>query len=97
MKAAIALQSGEVPAPPPNAVYPMSWAVDFVLTLSKENIELTPALQRLVPLSCVVIWAQQVRALPPWQDIADRWNVHRATVYRWLPELRRARQAVGKA
>lgn len=80
----------------PPGTHPMSWAVDFVLTMQAEGATVSPAIQRLVPLADVVLWAQQIHRLPEWQEVATRWGVHRATVYRWYPELRRARKAVGK-
>lgn len=81
----------------PPGTHPMSWAVDFVLTMQAEGTRISPAIQNLVPLVSVVLWAQQLQALPEWESVAHRWGVHRATVYRWYPELRRARKAVGKA
>lgn len=75
----------------------MSWAVDFVLTMQAEGKEISADLQQLIPYAGVVLWAQQLHRLPEWPEIADRYRVNRATVYRWFPDLRRARKAVGKA
>lgn len=80
----------------PPGTHPMSWAVDFVLTMQAEGTAISPAIQQLVPLVRVVLWAQQIQKVPEWPEVAARWGVHRATVYRWYPELKRARKAVGK-
>lgn len=81
----------------PHGTHPMSWAVDLVLALQEEGHPISPQVQCLLPLSAVIIWSQQLHQLPAWEEIGERWGVHRATVYRWLPALRRARKAVGKA
>jgi hypothetical protein len=40
-----------------------------------------------------VVWAQQRRHLPTPDELRDRFQVHRCTAYRWMPHLRRAREA----
>jgi hypothetical protein len=76
---------------------PMSWVVDLVLLLQAERRVLSPELQQLVPLAQVVIWAQQRRAMPTWEEICERWSCNRATAFRWLPDIERARKGVCKA
>ncbi len=76
---------------------PLSWVVDLVLLLQAERREISAELQQLVPLAQVVIWAQQRRAMPTWEEICERWSCNRATAYRYLEDLQRARQGVGKA
>jgi hypothetical protein len=78
------------------ATRPLSWVVDLVLLLQAERRQISAELQQLVPLAQVVIWAQQRRAMPSWEEICERWNCNRATAYRYLDDLARARKAVGK-
>lgn len=75
----------------------MEWVVDLVLTLQEEGRTVSPALQRLVPMAEVVVWAQLRSTEPTWKDIVDRWQCSRASAFRWLPALRRARAGVGRA
>ena len=85
----------------PYGTHPMSWAEDFVLTMQAEGAKVSPAIQRLVPLADVVLWAQQIHRLPEWQEVATRWGV-RDGVDQWrtflgigFPVLPRARLEPG--
>jgi hypothetical protein len=80
----------------PKDTWSASWAVDLVLELQSQDMQVSPAIQNLAPLATVVLWAQQHLHEPTIDEIESRWKVSRATAYRWRPELRRARQAVGK-
>lgn len=52
-------------------------------------------IDRMVSLIEFVDWADQRaavgRAQPTWQQIRDRYSVHRATAYRWLSAWQQAR------
>ena len=75
----------------------LEWVVDLVLTLQLEGQSVTPALQQLIPMAAVVVWAQQHRTTPTWEDICTRWSCSRASAFRWLPALLRARAGAGRA
>lgn len=75
-----------------NAPHAYGWVVDMVLELRRLGVPLTPELQRLLPLGPLVAWAIDLKSDPTWQDIANRWGVHRATAFRWRPALLRARR-----
>ncbi len=90
------LPAREQMARQPQVLRSMDWVVEVVLQLQTEQGQLSPEMQILIPYAQVVIWAQQRREMPVWEDVANRWGFDRATAYRWLPALRRARLAVGK-
>jgi hypothetical protein len=77
----------------PNGTHPMAWTVEVVLALQADGRALSPELLQLIPLAQVVVWAQQRRHLPTPDELRDRFQVHRCTAYRWMPHLRRAREA----
>lgn len=64
------------------------WAVGFVAECAATGIELPPHIARMLPYVEVVLWMRQQRSPPTWQQISERWNVCRATAYRWRRVLR---------
>jgi hypothetical protein len=69
----------------------MEWTVGMVLALQDAGVSMEPGLVQMMPYAEVVVWAQERHGPPTWEDIKNRWNTSRATAFRWLPELRRAR------
>jgi hypothetical protein len=47
--------------------------------------------QRLLPLLAAAVWALDRHAEPMPDDIVRRYDVSRATAYRWLRKIRSAR------
>ena len=86
----------ELMARQPQGLRSMEWMVDVVLQLQSEQGQLSPEMQILIPYAQVVIWAQLRREMPVWKEVSDRWGFDRATAFRWLPALKRARLGVGK-
>ncbi|MFC6838583.1 hypothetical protein [Xanthomonas theicola] len=64
------------------------WAVGFVDECAAAGVELPPQVTRMLPYVDVVLWVRRQRKPPTWREIADRWNVCRATAYRWKRVLR---------
>ncbi|HEY1034598.1 MAG TPA: hypothetical protein VGE09_06425 [Pseudoxanthomonas sp.] len=95
-RAVVDMTTREQMARQPQGLRSMEWTVDVVLQLQAEQGQLSPEMQILIPYAQVVIWAQLRREMPVWEDVADRWGFDRATAFRWLPALKRARLAVGK-
>jgi hypothetical protein len=59
------------------------WAVGFVAECAAAGVELPPHVARMLPHVEVVLWIREQRTPPTWQQISERWNVCRATAFRW--------------
>lgn len=64
------------------------WAVGFVDECAAAGVELPPQLTRMLPYVDVVLWVRLQRTPLTWQQLSERWGVHRATAFRWLRVLR---------
>lgn len=80
-----------------NAPRNYEWTVDVIGELRRLGVQkLTPELERLLPLGPVVVWAVDMHREPTVPEIMERWSVCKATAYRWLSTLRRARAELSR-
>jgi DNA-binding transcriptional ArsR family regulator len=74
----------------------MAWVVELVRVLEERQVE-QGEITSLIPYAEVVFWVRQLRSPLSAHNIAERFDVSRATAYRWLPVLRRVQKKVRSA
>jgi hypothetical protein len=80
------------PSPKPSKeAQSLYWTIDLVIEMKLAGCEVTPGMQRLLPLLAAAVWALDRHAEPMPDDIVRRYDVSRATAYRWLRKIRSAR------
>lgn len=66
----------------------MAWALDLVDEFEKAGEPVPENAVPMLPLVDVVLWVKQQEAPVSAQDLAARYNVSRATAFRWAAALR---------